>query len=145
MEILLQLGANQTAFVQFIIFIVSISFLTIFVYAPYFKAYDQRLKQTKGADQVALETQEEAKKIELIFQMRAKEINEKIKNVFDSSRAQAMGTASAVINEAKVSATDLTEKARKEIGAQKTKAEKDIQSISQDVALEISKKLTGAV
>lgn len=145
MEILLQLGANQTAFIQFIIFIVSISFLTIFVYAPYFKAYDQRLKQTKGADQVALETQEEAKKIELIFQMRAKEINEKIKNIFDSSRTQAADTALALIKDAKTSASDLTEKARKEIDVQKTKAEKDIQSISQEVAQEISKKLTGAV
>lgn len=145
MEILLQLGANQTAFIQFFIFIISISFLTVFVYAPYFKAYDQRLKQTKGADQVANETQEEAKKIELIYQARAKEINEKIKNVFDSSKAQATETASAIINEAKTSAADLTEKARKEIGIQKTNAEKEIQNISQEVALEISNKLTGAV
>lgn len=145
MEILLQLGANQTAFIQFIIFIVSISFLTIFVYTPYFKAYDQRLKQTKGADQVALETHEEAKKIELIYQARAKEINEKIKNIFDSSRVSATDTAATIINGAKASASDSAEKARKEINAQKTKAEKDVQSISQEVAQEISKKLTGAV
>lgn len=144
-EILLQLGANETAFIQFFIFIVAISFLTFFVYGPYFKACDQRLKQTKGADQVATETQEEAKKIESIFQVRAREINEKIKNIFDASRAEAVTTATNVINQSKLSAAGLTEKALKEIGAEKTNAEKDIQNISQSVAAEISKKLTGAV
>lgn len=145
MEILLQLGANKTAFIQFFIFIISISFLTVFVYGPYFKAYDQRLKQTKGADQVANETQEEAKKIESIFQVRAREINEKIKNVFDSSRSQAAGTAAVIINEAKSQATQSTETARKQIEAEKTKAEKEVLNISEAVAAEISKKITGTV
>lgn len=145
MAILLQLGANQTAFIQFFIFIVSISFLTIFVYGPYFKALDQRQQQTKGAEQVATETQDEAKKLESIFKGKAREINEKIKNIFDSSRAQASSAISTVLNDAKSEATDLTEKARKEISAQKATAEKDIQTISQSIAAEISKKITGAV
>lgn len=145
MAILLQLGANQTAFIQFIIFIISISFLTIFVYGPYFKALDQRQQQTKGAEQVATETQEEAKKLESIFKAKAREINEKIKNIFDSSRAQASGAATHVLNEAKTAATELTEKARKDINEQKATAQKDIQTISQSIAAEISKKITGAV
>lgn len=145
MQILLQLGANQTVFIQFIIFIITISFLTIFVYGPYFKAYDQRMKQTKGADEVAYETQEEAKKIESIFQARAREINEKIKNVYEASKSQAVGVVTNILNEAKASAAGLTDKARKEIGLQKINAEKEIQNISQDVAVEISKKLTGAL
>ena len=145
MAILLQLGANQTAFIQFFIFIISISFLTIFVYGPYFRAYDQRQLQTKGAEQVAGETQDEAKKLESIFKAKAREINEKIKNIFDQSRTQASGTATIVLNEAKGAAAELTEKAKKEISLQKTMAEKEIQTISQSVAAEISKKLTGAV
>lgn len=145
MAILIQLGANQTAFIQFFIFIISISFLTIFVYGPYFKALDQRQQQTKGAEQVATETQDEAKKLESIFKAKAREINEKIKNIFDSSRAQASGAASVVMNEAKNAATDLTEKARIDINAQKTAAQKEIQTISETIAAEISKKITGAV
>ena len=145
MAILLQLGANQTAFIQFIIFIISISFLTIFVFGPYFKALDQRQQQTKGAEQVATETQDEAKKLESIFKAKAREINEKIKSIFDSSRAQASGAATAALNTAKAAATKMTDEARKEINAQKTSAEKDIQTISQSIATEISKKITGAV
>lgn len=145
MAILLQLGANQTAFIQFVIFIISISFLTIFVYGPFFRAYDQRLQQTKGADQVATEAQEEAKKLETIYQIRAREINEKIKNIFDSSRVQALAAATAVINDAKASAISLTEKARIEISIQKTSAEKDVKNISQVLATEITNKITGAL
>ncbi len=145
MAILLQLGANQTAFIQFIVFIVSISFLTIFVYGPYFKALDQRQQQTKGAEQVATETQEEAKKLESIFKAKAREINDRIKNIFDASRTQASGAASTVVGDAKNAAADLTEKARKEINTQKAVAEKDIQAISQTIATEISKKITGAI
>ena len=106
MEILRQLGANETAFIQFIIFIVSISFLTVFVYGPYYRAYDQRLKQTKGADLVATETQEEAKKIESIFQSRAREINQKIKTIFDNSRNQASVKMNSTLEQAKTKATE---------------------------------------
>lgn len=145
MEILLQLGANETVFVQFFIFVISITFLTVFVYGPYFKAYDLRLKQTKGADQVAFETQEEAKKIESIYQLRAREINEKINTIFENSKKQANDSSAIVINQAKEVTVGLTESARKEINEQRINAEKNILSISQEVANEISKKLTGAV
>jgi F0F1-type ATP synthase membrane subunit b/b' len=145
MEILLQLGANQTVFIQFAIFIISISFLTVYVYGPFYKAYDQRLQQTKGADQVAYETQEEAKKLESIFQVRAREINQKIQNVFDTSKNQASDSAGLILNQAKVKVSEASDDARKKIDAQKANAEKEVQRISEEVSAEISKKLTGAV
>lgn len=142
-DILLQLGANETAFIQFFIFVISITFLTIFVYGPFFKAYDERQKQTKGADQVAIETQEEAKRIESIFQMRAREINGKINAIFETSKKQAQDSSAIIINEAKTLATNMTDTARKEIDIQKQNAEKNILNVSQEVSSEISKKLTG--
>jgi F-type H+-transporting ATPase subunit b len=145
MQILLQLGANETVFIQFIIFIVVISYLTTFVYGPYFKAWDQRMQQIKGADQVAQETHDEAKKIEAVYQIRAREINEKIKAVFDASRKQATDSAATLLNQAKSLVADLTDKASQDITAQKQNAAKDIQTISAEVANEISKKLTGAI
>lgn len=145
MEILLQLGANKTAFIQFAIFIISISFLTKFVYGPYFRAYDQRLKQTKGADQVASETQAEVKKIEAIYKMRAREINEKLRTIFDFTKKEAGDSGAFILNQAKVVATETAEKARKEIATQRAVAEKDVMNISQDLAKDLVKKLTGAV
>lgn len=145
MEILLQLGANKSAFIQFVLFIVSISFLTIYVFNPYFRAYDKRLQETKGADQVAFETQEEAKKLESIFQVRAREINAKIQAIFDTQKKQGADSAGIILNQAKAVVADSAEKARQDIENQKNNAAKEIQKVSQDVAAEISKKLTGAV
>lgn len=145
MEILLQLGANKSAFIQFILFVVSVSFLTIYVFNPYFRAYDKRLQETKGADQVAFETQEEAKKLESIFQARAREINSKIQDVFETQKKQGGESATIILNQAKSAVAESAEKARLDIENQKNNAAKEIQKVSQDVAAEISKKLTGAV
>ena len=144
MKILLQLGANETAFIQFFLFIISISFLTVVVYSPFYKAYDQRLKLTKGAEDVANETQDEAKKLEQIYQVRAREINEKIKNIFDFSRKQAAEAGSIVLAQTKDAVSASTEKARADIAVQKQSAETLVKNISEEVASEITKKLTGA-
>ena len=145
LQILTQLGANYTAFIQFGIFIVSITFLTVVVYGPYFRAYDERVKLTKGSDQIAEETENEARKMAVIFQTRAREINQKIQNVFDSSKAQAQETATTILNQSKAGATEVADRARADIGVQKSKAEKEISAISQEVAAEITRKITGAV
>lgn len=145
LKILLQLGANETMFIQFGIFVVTISFMTVFVFGPFFKAYDQRLQQTKGADQVANETQDEAKKLEAIYKTKAREINDKIKGIFDDSKNTAVAKVSDIVGAGKATIGTSTDAARAKINAQKSNAEKDIAQISQDVANEISKKLTGAV
>lgn len=145
MQILTQLGANYTAFIQFALFIISISFLTIYVYGPFFKALDERQKQTKGAEQVASETEEEAKKVESIFKLKAREINDKIKNIFDASKKQASEKTEELLNSAKGAVAQTTEAARKQIETQKANAQKEISSISEEVANEITKKISGAV
>jgi F-type H+-transporting ATPase subunit b len=145
LQILTQLGANETAIMQFFIFIFAVTFLTVFIFGPFFKAYDQRLKQTKGAEQVASETEDEAKKLEAIYQLRAREINQKVKDIFDTARKQASESVNTLLGQARASAQDMTDKARQQIAAQKSSADKDIQAVAQDVAVEISKKLTGAV
>ena len=145
LKILLQLGANQTAFIQFGVFIIAISFLTVVVYGPFFKAWDQRLQQTKGADQVAYETQDEAKKMELIFQSKAREVNEKIKTIFDSARKTTGEKVNEILSAGKTDMNNQIEKARTQVEAQKASAQKEIPAISADIATEISKKLSGVV
>ncbi len=144
MEILSQLGANQTAFIQFLIFIVAISFLTTIVYKPYFKAYDQRHKLTKGADEVANETQDEAKKLSQVYTSRAREINEKINLIFSLSRNESLKSASIVLEAAKASVATTTESARKDIQTQKQNAEQQIKIVVQEVSDSIVQKMMGA-
>lgn len=145
MEILLQLGANGTAFIQFLLFIVAISFLTIVVFKPFFKAYDQRHKLTKGADQVANETQQEAKKLSQIYAARAREINEKINKIFSTSKAESLQSTTIILNAAKTSVEQSTDGARKEIQAKKLGAEQQSKTVSQEVSDAIVQKMTGAL
>ncbi len=145
MEILSQLGANGTAFIQFFIFIVAISFLTVVVYNPFFKAYDQRHKLTKGADQVAFETQDEARKLSQIYAARAREINEKINSVFNISKTDSLKSTAIILEAAKNSVEQTTETARKDIQVKKSSAEQQIKTVSQEVSDAIVQKMTGAL
>ncbi len=145
MEILSQLGANETAFIQFFLFIVSISFLTLVVYKPYFRAYDSRHKLTKGADQVADETQVEAKKLSQIYAARAREINDKINAIFSRSKADSLKSVGIITGAAKTSAAQSTEIARKEIVGQKQNAEQQIKTIAVEISETIVQKMTGGL
>lgn len=145
MEILLQLGANETAFIQFLLFVISISFLTMAIYDPFFKAYDIRHKRTKGADQVAQETQDEAKKLSQIYQARAREINEKINLVFTASKTDALKSVGIIMDNAKAAIAITTGAATKNIEAQKQSAGQQVKSIANEVSGEIVRKLMGVV
>lgn len=145
MEILLQLGANETAFIQFLLFIVSITFLTTYVYGPYFKAYDERLKRTKGADTVAKEAADEAKNLGLIYQTKARETNDKIKTIFDAKKTEATKLSADLLSEAKSIVEKNTASARAEIENQKQKAHTEIQSLSVEISLQLKQKFEGGL
>lgn len=145
MEILLQLGANKTAFIQFVLFVLSIGFLTIYVYGPYFKAYDERLKRTKGADTVAKEAADEAKSLALIFQTKARETNDTIKNIFDLKKTEAGKLSTEILSEAKTTAEKNTAVARADIENQKTKAQADVQTLAAEISAQLKQKFEGGL
>lgn len=144
MQILLQLGANNTAYIQLLLFIISITVLTVFVFGPFFKAYDARSKQTRGAEQIAGETQDEAKKLESVYKARAREINEKITTKFELAKKEAASSSETVLSQAKKEAAVSLEKAQAEIGSKKNEAIKEVQTLAQELGREIVKKLSGA-
>jgi F-type H+-transporting ATPase subunit b len=145
MEILLQLGANETAYIQFVLFLVSIGFLTIYVYAPYFKAYDERLNRTKGADTVAKEAADEAKSLALIFQTKARETNDKIKNIFDLKRVEAGRLSAEILSEAKSTAEKNTLAARADIENQKQKAQSEVLALATEISAQLKQKFEGGL
>ncbi len=145
MEILLQLGANETAYIQFLLFVITITFLTTVIYNPFFLAYDQRHQLTKGADQIAYETQDEAKKLAQIYQSRAREIHEKINKTFESSKADSLKSCAIIVEAAKSKVSETTTRAQQNIETQKQGAVAQVKSIAEDVSGEIIKKLMGTV
>ncbi len=145
MEILLQLGANSTAFVQFGLFVIAITFLTVVVFNPYFKAYDERMKKTKGADAVAKEAGEEAKNLSLIYQTKAREINNTIKTIFDNKRSDAGKVSNDLLAQAKIEAEKSIVEARAQIEKQKATAQTQIKQISQEISEQLKQKFEGGL
>ncbi len=145
MEILLQLGANKSAFIQFFLFAISIGFLTLYVYNPYFKAHDERLQRTKGADAVAKEAADEAKNLGLIFQSKARETNDKIKNIFETQKTEAAKISSSLLADAKMVAEKNTSAARLDIENQKKSAQAQIQTLASEISTQLKQKFEGGL
>lgn len=140
MQILLQLGANTTAYIQVVIFIVAITFLTTVVYGPYFKAADKRFQKTKGADAVAKDAAAEAKNLQLVYQTKAREVNNKIRDIFDAEKNKALKKSADIISQAKIQADEAATKARKNIDDQMKAADGEIAKISADIAQSLTGK-----
>lgn len=139
-QILVQLHANYTVYFQLVIFIVSISFLTVVVYSPYFKAADKRFQKTKGADAVAKDASAEAKNLQLVYQTKAREVNNKIRDIYDAEKNKALKKSADVLAQAKIQADEAATKARKNIDDQMKAADQEITKISQDIAQTLTTK-----
>lgn len=139
-QILTQLHANETAAFQFVIFIIAISFLTVVVYNPYFKAADKRFQKTKGADAVAKDAAAEAKNLQLVYQTKAREVNNKIRDIYDTEKNKALKKSADILAQAKIQADEAATKARKNIDDQLKAADAEIAKISQDIAQTLTNK-----
>ena len=139
-QILVQLHANYTVYFQLVIFIVAISFLTVVVYNPYFKAADKRFQKTKGADAVAKDAAAEAKNLQLVYQTKAREVNNKIRDIYDAEKNKALKKSADILAQAKIQADEAATKARKNIDDQMKAADAEITKISQDIAQTLTTK-----
>lgn len=101
MEILSQLGVNQTVVVQFVIYILIFFSMAFWVFKPYALAEEQRELKTKGADQLAGEFQKKANEYNLLYAQKAKEINEKIQEIFTKEKEQALLACDSIVNQAR--------------------------------------------
>lgn len=139
-QILVQLHADYTVYFQLVIFIVAISFLTVVVYNPYFKAADKRFQKTKGADAVAKDAAAEAKNLQLVYQTKAREVNNKIRDIYDAEKNKALKKSADILSQAKVQADQAATSARKNIDDQMKAADQEIAKISQDIAQTLTNK-----
>lgn len=140
MEILLQLGANKTAFIQFAVFIISVFILTKFIYTPFFVAYDERVKRTKGAEAVAKDSEEEAKNIAAVYQLKARQINDKIKAIFDVQKSTGLRQAGEILAQSKSETDRVISAARTDLEKQKADAQNKMSEISAEISAQLKQK-----
>jgi F0F1-type ATP synthase membrane subunit b/b' len=140
-DVLNSLGVNETVFPQFAIFIVSFLFLKIFIFSPYLAAYEERRKRTVGSQGVALELQQEIDRREAEFSREAKEINEKIKKVFDMKQAQAVKETNAILAEAQLKAQERLNAGKKEVQDAYDAAKDQLKNFVPDLGQTIKQRL----
>src|SRR5437868_3934824 len=107
MEIIHQLGINQTALIQFAIFICMFFFLNLYVFTPYYKALEERENRTMGGEDLAIEFQKKSTELHSEYQIKAKEVSKKIKDIYDAHRNDAVKEYDLIVGKARQEAGSL--------------------------------------
>ena len=113
--ILSMLGVNQTVYYQLAIFIVGYSCLYFIVFKPYFRMFEERERSTVGNQDLASQIIKEAQELEAEYQVKARQVNEQYKKVYDKYRSEAMREYDEVVSQARSQARNSVETNKKEI------------------------------
>lgn len=143
MAILQQLGANYTAYYQFVLFIIAISFLTFYVFAPYYQAFDKRLEKTKGGEELAQEYSKKTIEATKEYEQEARLINSKIKSIYDEQRSEAQKLTEKTIQQARQEAQQLIEGQRQSLADNIQRVSLELKTLTGDIAKSIKEKLVG--
>ena len=141
MAILNQLGINNTTFYCLLIFILTFFALKEILFRPYYLAFEEREKRTKGGETNAKELQAKTSQLSLQYEEAARDINSHIKKIFDESRAVAGKESENIIREAKGVADQALESTRAQIAKEIKKAQDQLSLETPGVALAITKKM----
>lgn len=141
MAVIAQLGINWTVGVQFLLFVLTLFILTQVAFRPYFEAFLQREKQTKGGESLAQELLQQAQDLRGQYESKARLVNSEIKTIFDGHRSEANKEYEAIVSKARSEAARLVEETRSKISSQMTDATKKIHEEAPVVAQAITGKL----
>jgi F-type H+-transporting ATPase subunit b len=143
MALLTSLGVNSTIAIQLVIFMAVFFSLKYILFAPYFKAFNQRVESTVGQAELAERYLVEAKELEEKFAQKAQAANEKFRTIYDQTRAQAMREYDKMINESRQKAKALIDENRQKIQTQMEAARKSLLVETAEVTKLINVKLIG--
>jgi F-type H+-transporting ATPase subunit b len=143
MEIIHQLGINGTVFIQFSIFICTFFFLNLYVFTPYYKAHEEREKRTLGGEDLAQEFQKKSTELHSEYQMKAKEVTKKIKDIYDAHRSDALKEFDALVGKARSEAHKVLELNNQKIAQSIQTTSEALKAETTNVSIAITQKLLG--
>jgi F-type H+-transporting ATPase subunit b len=141
MNILGQLGINSTAAIQFILFAISILFLTKAIFSPYLSALEERKKRTKGGEDLALEILAQSKHLQKEYETKLRGLNDQIKSTVESAKTLADKDYREALSSAKAEAELFIANNRKELSGSIEVAASELKSQTTAVAMAITTKL----
>lgn len=143
MEIIHQLGINGTVLIQFGIFICTFIFLNLYLFTPYYKAKEAREKRTLGGEDLALEFQKKSTELHSEYQIKAKEVTKKIKDIYGAHRSDALKEYDALVSKARTDAATLLETNNANISKAIQATSAALRSETTNISVAITQKLLG--
>jgi len=143
MDIIQQLGINGAAAIQFGIFICTFFFLNLYVFTPYYKAHEEREKRTLGGEDLAQEFQKKSTELHSEYQVKAKEVTKKIKDIYDAHRSDALKEHDALVGKARADAASLLETNNQKIAQAVQATTAALRAEATNISVAITQKLLG--
>jgi F-type H+-transporting ATPase subunit b len=141
MEILQQLGLNDSYFFQFIIFLIAYIIMSQVLFKPYADAFQQREDRTKGGEELAVETNKAAQDLRSTYETKARSVSTEIKNIFDEQKTLANKEYEQIVTTARQQSQKIIDETRTRINSELEIAKKQVQEIVPTVSAEMTKKL----
>jgi len=135
MDMLTQLGVNETLAIQLGMFLVVFVALKYLLFGPYFAAFNERQARTLGKTELAERYLAESRAMEETYALRAREANDRYREVFDKSRAETNKQYEQLVsdarNQSKVRIEEMRAQIRKEIQGVQTQLTQEVPAVSQ--------------
>lgn len=101
MDLLIQLGVNETLAIQLVMFLIMYVVLKYMLFEPYYAAFNERKERTEGQTELAERFVTEARELEEHFNEKAQEANDRFREIYDKSRVEAVKEYDRLVNEAR--------------------------------------------
>lgn len=135
MDLLIQLGVNQTLGIQMATFLIAFVVLKYLLFEPYYAALNERKERTLGKTELAERYIAESRELEEKFTIRAQEANDRFREVFDKSRLEAAREHDRLVTAAREKAKALLDessrKIQKEMASARTQLNQEVKVVSQ--------------
>ena len=138
-----QLGFNWTFFIQFGLFIFTISFLALYVFKPYNEASKSREDQTKGSEDLATDLEKKSVELYTQYEKKARDVNSQIQDVYKLARQQVAIENEKVITSARQEATKVIEENRNKIKENVATVQAALQNEIPQIVQALTHKLLG--
>jgi F-type H+-transporting ATPase subunit b len=115
MEILAQLGLDQTVWIQLVFFLISYLFLSKFLFAPYMRNLEFRKKNTGGSVEEASKTAADTERLVLDYQSKMKAQNESATVVYNKLKQEAQSEEEKLVTAARAKSSELVDQTKKKI------------------------------
>lgn len=138
-----QLGINGTFFIQFGLFVFVITFLSLYVFAPYTKAVEEREKQTKGSQDEAVELEKHTIELHSQYEVKAREVHGQIQDVYRQMRAEAGQEYEKTIQAARGESEKFVEQVRAQVKSSVAAARATLTKETPQIVMALTQKLLG--